>query len=150
MIVTELEIIGNQQFKHTYSDLGYFIRKVGTDEVYEEAYDILESTYEYEETEDLIPEGSIALLHLTRGDVFRGLLQARGITRAQIRAMIEAMPYQTEEQQTARELALIDFDEALYFYRGNSLIDTLAESLGISRSQMTKFFRTNDYTALNE
>ena len=87
----------------------------------------------------------IAKLHLTRGDVFRGLLMARQITRAQIRALIEAMPEETPEQAIAKEGYLIDFDEALEFYRGVQLIDTLGSQLGISSEAMTQFFETNDY-----
>ena len=87
-------------------------------------------------------------LHLTRGDVFRGLLQAKGIKREQIRSLIEAMPETTEEERLAKELALIDFDEALNFYRGVDLIDELGEHFGITPEQMTQFFRTNDYHAL--
>ena len=37
----------------------------------------------------------IAQLHLTRGDVFRALLLARQVTRAQIRGLIEQMPEET-------------------------------------------------------
>lgn len=89
----------------------------------------------------------IGMLSLTRGDVFRGLLQAKGITRAQIRAMIE-----TNEELSAveKEMALIDFDEALNFYRGNELISILGLALGISSEQLDKFFETNDYKALIE
>ena len=90
----------------------------------------------------------IAMLHLTRGDVFRGLLQAKGVTRAQIRALIEAMPDETPEQQFAKEMALIDFDEALEFYRGVTLISTLGAQLGITPGQMTAFFETNDWHEL--
>lgn len=87
----------------------------------------------------------IAKLSLTRGDVFRALYQARQVTRTQIRAMIESNELITEAQ---RELALIDFDEALNFYRGNTLIDTLGLALGITSEQLDKFFETNDYTVL--
>lgn len=45
-----------EQFKKTTSDSGKKIRKVGTDEIYDEAYDILTSEYEYEETDILIAE----------------------------------------------------------------------------------------------
>ena len=90
----------------------------------------------------------IANLHLTRGDVFRGLLLAKGITRAEIRGIIEAMPEVTPEQKIAKEYALIDFDEALEFYRGVALIDTLGEQLGITSEQMTKFFETKDWHEL--
>ena len=86
-----------------------------------------------------------AMISLTRGDVFRGLLQAKQVTRAQIRQMIETNETLTELQ---REMALIDFDEALNFFRGNPLIDTLGLSLGILPEQLDKFFETNDYTYL--
>jgi len=46
----------NNGYKKTYSDSGKKIRKVGTDEIYDEAYDILTSEYEYEETDILIAE----------------------------------------------------------------------------------------------
>src|SRR5574344_1026721 len=85
----------------------------------------------------------IARLHLTRGDVFRGLLKAKGVTKTQLRAMIEAMPDGID-----KEMALIDFDEALEFYRGVALIDTVGLALGITSNQMTKFFETNDYMEL--
>ena len=87
----------------------------------------------------------IALLSLTRGDVFRGLLLAKQVTRAEIRAMIENNELLTGLQ---KEMALIDFDEALNFYRGNTLIDTLGLALGIASEQLDKFFETNDYTTL--
>ena len=87
----------------------------------------------------------IGKLSLTRGDVFRGLLQAKNVTRQQIRAMIENNETLTILQ---KEMALIDFDEALNFYRGNALIDTLGATLGITSEQLDKFFETNDYTVL--
>ena len=87
----------------------------------------------------------IAMLSLTRGDVFRGLLQARGVTRLMLRGMIENNEQLTEVQ---KEMALIDFDEALNFYRGNALIDTVGLALGIEPSQLDCFFETNDYTCL--
>ena len=90
----------------------------------------------------------IAQLHMTRGDVFRGLLLAKGVTRAQLRALIEAMPDETPEQQVAKEYALIDFDEALEFYRGVALIDTVGTQLGITPEQMTAFFETKDWHEL--
>ena len=87
----------------------------------------------------------IAMLSLTRGDVFRGLLQAKQITRAQIRAMIESNETLSILE---KEMALIDFDEALNFYRGNALINVLGQALGITSEQLDKFFETNDYTVL--
>ena len=105
-------------------------------------YDIIEETdieYQLYEGEYLTLEEiaikeqeRIAHLHLTRGDVFRGLLQARGVTRSQLRQIIENLPEENQEQAITKEMALIDFDEALEFYRGNALIETVGEMLGIT------------------
>ena len=92
----------------------------------------------------------IAMLNLTRGDVFRGLLLAKGITKNQIAQMIEAMPVSTQEEIVTKELALIDFEDALNFYRGNQLIDTIGLALGITSKQLDKFFEagTSDDTEI--
>jgi hypothetical protein len=47
----KIEIIelDGKQFKYTIPSDGKLLKKVGTEEIYEEAYDILESNYEYEE-----------------------------------------------------------------------------------------------------
>lgn len=103
------------------------------------------STEEYQAKQAQEEKERIAMLSLTRGDVFRALYQAKQVTRTQIRALIENNELISEAQ---RELALIDFDEALNFYRGNTLIDTLGLALGISSEQLDKFFETNDYAVL--
>mgnify|MGYP001132413549 CR=1 FL=1 len=45
MINTETVTIDGREFTHTYSDT-YLIRKVGTDEIYADAMDVLDYTYE--------------------------------------------------------------------------------------------------------
>ena len=40
----------------TYSDNGFMIKKVGTDEVYEEAVDVEGAPFTYEETEEKITD----------------------------------------------------------------------------------------------
>lgn len=105
----------------------------------------LRQTEEYLEKQAQKERERIAKLSLTRGDVFRGLLRAKQATRAQIRAMIENNETMTMLQ---KEMALIDFDEALNFYRGNPLIDTLGTTLGITSRQLDNFFETGDYNAL--
>lgn len=100
---------------------------------------------DYDEKQAQKEAERIAQLHLTRGDVFRALLLARQVTRAQIRGLIEQMPEETPEQMITKEYALIDFDESLDFYRGVQLIDTLGQQLGISSEAMTQFFETNDW-----
>ena len=103
--------------------------------------------YTPEEIEQ-IERNRIANLHLTRGDVFRGLLLAKGITRAEIRGIIESMPEETSEERLAKEYALIDFDESLEFYRGVALIDTIGTQLGITSTQMDRFFDSKDWHEL--
>lgn len=103
--------------------------------------------YTEEEKEQQRKE-AIARLSLTRGDVFRGLLQAKSVTRTMLRSIIENLPDETNEQTITKEMALIDFDEALNFFRGNPLIDTVGEQLGITSEQMDRFFQTNDWHEL--
>ena len=55
MIKTEKRTVNGVEFDYTKSDK-YLIKKKGTDEVYEEAYDTENSGYEYEETETLIED----------------------------------------------------------------------------------------------
>ena len=90
----------------------------------------------------------IAHLSLTRGDVLRGLLLAKGVTKEQISQMIEAMPTSSQEQIVVKELAKIDFEDALNFYRGVPLIDTIGLQLGFTKEQLDEFFDTNDYRYL--
>ena len=47
MIIRE---IINEQLERHYSDSGFKIRKIGTEEIYEDAIDLIELGYEYEET----------------------------------------------------------------------------------------------------
>lgn len=53
MIKQETIILNGRELTKTYSDSGYKIRKVGTDEIYSEALDI-PNRYEYEETTELV------------------------------------------------------------------------------------------------
>ena len=59
MIKTEVLIINGQPFVKTYSSDGFQIRKVGTNEIYDEAIDIEGAGYVYEETEKFLNENKI-------------------------------------------------------------------------------------------
>ena len=83
-------------------------------------------------------------LSMTRGDVFEALILAKGLGKAQIRAMIE----QAELDTVTKALYLNRFDEALEFYRGYPIFDMLGEALGITGEMLDKFFETKDYTYL--
>lgn len=54
MIKVENITINNREFKRTYSDTGHMIRKVGTQEVYSEAVDVLSALWQYEETDEVV------------------------------------------------------------------------------------------------
>lgn len=54
MIVKEYYTESGKEFVKTYSDTGYYIQKVGTEEVYSEAIDPAESGREYTETDQPI------------------------------------------------------------------------------------------------
>ena len=80
-------------------------------------------------------------LSMTRGDVFEALILAKGLGKAQIRAMVE----QAELDTITKALYLNRFDEALEFYRGYPIFDMLGQALGISGEMLDKFFETKDY-----
>lgn len=58
MVITETVTLNNKEFVHNYSDEKFYIRKVGTNEVYSEAYDLPEKGYKYEETQEKIEDES--------------------------------------------------------------------------------------------
>ena len=80
-------------------------------------------------------------LSMTRGDVFEALILARGLTKPQIRAMIE----QAELDDITKALYLNRFDEALDFYRGFPVFDMLGKKLDVTSKQLDNFFKTKDY-----
>ena len=80
-------------------------------------------------------------LSMTRGDVFEAMILARGIGKAQLRAMIE----QADLDEVTKALYLNRFDEALEFYRGYPIFDMLGQALGITTEQLDRFFDTKDY-----
>ena len=83
-------------------------------------------------------------LSMTRGDVFEALILAKGLTKPQIRAMIE----NAEIDTMTKALYLNRFDEALDFYRGFPLFDMLGEALGITPEQLDMFFIDKNYKHL--
>lgn len=80
-------------------------------------------------------------LFMRRGDVFEALILAKGLDKAQIRAMIE----QAELDTVTKALYLNRFDEALDFYRSYPIFDMLGQVLNITGTMLDKFFDTKDY-----
>lgn len=85
-------------------------------------------------------------LSITRGDVFEALILAKGLDKAQIRAMIENAKLDT----ITKALYLNRFDEALEFYRGYPIFDMLGEALDITPSMLDRFFDEKDYHYLTK
>lgn len=56
----------------TYSDEGFMIQKVGTEEIYDEAVDVEDASYEYEETTELIDVASENDLKAQAYDILMG------------------------------------------------------------------------------
>ena len=57
MLRTEIVELGEMNFRYTHSDAGMQIKQVETGILYDEAYDILEKAYTYEETDVPIDTG---------------------------------------------------------------------------------------------
>ena len=83
--------------------------------------------YTEEEKEEQERE-RIANLSLTKRDVFLALYKDKGITPEQIKAQIESPE------------ALIEFEYASNYYRGNPLIDALGQALGYSSEELDYLF----------
>ena len=111
---------------------GYEIRET---ETYLEAWGYTEEEKQEQERKRLDN------LSMTRGDVFEALILAKGLTKPQIRAMIE----QAELDDITKALYLNRFDEALDFYRGFPVFDMLGKKLDITPKQINDFFKTKDY-----
>ena len=95
----------------------------------------------------------IAKLSLTKREVFLGLYQAVGVTPDMIKAQITdgvnkgaGSPDSILESEVQK--ALIEFEYANDYYRGNPLIDIVGATLGITPEQLDRFFETKDYTCL--
>lgn len=107
-----------------------------------EAWEVLENGVvvdnreAWEAEQELKEKERIAKLKLTKREVFLGLYQAKGVTPDMIKAQI------------TDPAALIEFEYANDYYRGNPLIDIVGAQLGITPEQLDKFFETNDYTYL--
>ena len=142
------EAVIEEERQVLYPAEGYTLKRIATEEIFSAVWLKDDDTQENYEEVPMEQNTEYNDLHLTRGDVFRGIFQAKGVKRDQIRAFIEAMAETTEEEKIAKELALIDFDESLHFYRALPIIDKLGTQLGITHDQMTAFFVTNDWHRL--
>lgn len=78
----------------------------------------------------------INLLSMTKREMFLGLYQAKQITPDMLKAQI------------TDPAALIEFEYANDYYRGNPLIDVIGGQLRFTTEQLDRFFETKDYHEL--
>ena len=113
-----------------------------TGDIYTESdFETIKKSKEYQDKLAKQERERLNMLSMTRGDVFEALILAKGLGKAQIRAMIE----QAELDTVTKALYLNRFDEALEFYRGYPIFDMLGQALGITSEMLDKFFETRDY-----
>ena len=112
------------QYNH---NLGYKI---------EETDNTLEAWGYTEEEKQEQRKEQIAKLSMTKREMFLGLYQAKGITPDMLKAQI------TDPQ------ALIEFEYANDYFRGNPLIDVIGSQLGFTSEQLDKFFMDKNYEHL--
>lgn len=99
-------------------------------------YVLYEGSYITQEEATTKKRERINLLSMTKREMFLGLYQAKGITPDMLKAQI------TDPQ------ALIEFEYANDYYRGNPLIDVIGAQLGFTTEQLDKFFMSKDYHEL--
>lgn len=87
----------------------------------------------YEEEKEQQEQERISKLSLTKREVFLALYADKGITPEQIRAQI------------TDPAALIEFDYAERYYRGNVLIDLIGQKLGYTKQQLDTLFETGSF-----
>ena len=76
---------------------------------------------------------AIGQLSLTKREVFLAIYNDKGITPEEIRAQI------TDQS------ALIEFDYAEKYYRGNPLIDILGQALGYTKERLDYLFENKSF-----
>ena len=111
------------------------IPKYRTESVTHTGYNLQAWGYTEEEKQEQRKE-QIAKLSMTKREMFLGLYQAKQITPDMLKAQI------TDPQ------ALIEFEYANDYYRGNPLIDVIGSQLGFTSEQLDRFFDTKDYHEL--
>ena len=92
---------------------------------------------EWENEQTIKREEQIKMFKMTRGDLFEYTIISKGLSEADIRALIE----QDESLDTVtKKLYLNRLDNALYFYRGHPAVDFIGNKLGLSKEELDALF----------
>lgn len=111
-----------------YQEIGMELRDVEQSEVDFNWYLANKCPHYTPEEKEQRERERIANLSLTKRDVFLALYKGKGITPEQIKAQIQEPE------------ALIEFEYASSYYRGNPLIDKIGEKLGYTKEQLDYLF----------
>ena len=133
-----MEIKATLQKPYTENEKIDFIVEQNHNQGYEikETETALEAWGYTEEEKQEQRKEQIAKLSMTKREMFLGLYQAKGITPDMLKAQI------------AEPTALIEFEYANDYYRGNPLIDVIGAQLGLTMEQLDRFFEMKDYREL--
>lgn len=93
---------------------------------------------EYDIKQEAKRQEKLAMLKLTKREVFLALYKDKGITPAQIKAQIPS------------DEALIEFEYATEYYRGNPLIDMVGALLGYTKEQLDYLFENKEFPPAEE
>ncbi|MCM1338964.1 MAG: hypothetical protein NC191_04775 [Muribaculaceae bacterium] len=93
---------------------------------------VIDNREEYEQEQAILERERISKLSLTKREVFLALYRNKGITPDALRAQI------TDPE------ALIEFDFAENYFRGNPLIDKIGIMLGYSMEDLDHLFETGE------
>lgn len=108
--------------------------KITYEETETQVREVLEDvTEEIEREAEEARKQAILQLSLTKREVFLALYKDKGITPEQIRAQI------------SNEEALIEFDYAERYYRGNPLINNIGAALGYSSDDLDYLFQNGEF-----
>ena len=129
---------------YDYSDYKYAEECLDTDIVTKEQIDkepfivtvqddVLILNPDYEEIKEEIEKDRISKLSLTKREVFLALYHAKQITPDMLKAQI------------TNPEALIEFEYANDYYRGNPLIDTIGGMLGYSSADLDYLFEHKEF-----
>lgn len=92
----------------------------------------------WQEKQSQLESARLAQLSLTKREVFLAIYKYSGI-----------LPEQIREKITSKE-ALIEFDYANEYYRGNPLIDSIGSSLGYTKDLLDYLFEHKEFPPIKE
>ena len=68
MIIQEIVTLHNMEFKHTFSSENKYIKQLETDAIYNEAYDVPQRNFTYEETDIILAKEDCLLINQIEGN----------------------------------------------------------------------------------